>query len=123
MGLFDRFRRGSAPPPGPPPPGDGPAVPIGARIDSFDPLDAVGTLLTADGSALRFGRSACKQFEPVVGADVIVGEVSPHPMGGWRATRIALDPQAGPVYDRLLAERDAGLGVKPPADPIEAAAA
>lgn len=122
MGLFDRFRRGSAPPPAPPPPGDRPAVPIAARIDAFDPLDAVGTLRVTDGSPLRFGRSACKKFEPVVGAEVIVGEVAPHPMGGWRATRIELDPQAGPDYDRLLAERDAGLGVRPPADPIEAAA-
>lgn len=75
----------------------GPAVPCSARIASFDPLDAVGTLRLADGGTLRFGRSACIQFEPVVD----MGEGAP-------ITLLELIPLSGDEYETVRREGSDG---------------
>ncbi len=128
MGLFDRFRRSpkTAPAPDsaatPATPATEPKVPCGARIASFNLADAVGTLTLAEGATLRFGRSACRGFEPVIGAEVTVRATVPHPLGGWRALEIVLDAESS-TYDELLASRDAELGVERSGDPVGQAAA
>jgi hypothetical protein len=112
MSFFDRFRRSRpAPAPPDPPATGGPAPGPGpARIISLS-ADAVGTLETDQGVTLRFGSSACAGFEPVVGARVIVEAVGPHPLGGWRATHLTLDPSSVADYDARVAEQDAARGV------------
>ncbi|MGA9524092.1 MAG: hypothetical protein WBV82_21705 [Myxococcaceae bacterium] len=82
----------------------------------------MGTLTLEDGATLRFGRSACRGFEPVVGAEVTVRALGAHPLGGWRALEIVLDAESS-TYDDLLAARDAALGRKPSSDPVGEAAA
>ncbi len=88
------------------------AVPFQATISSFDAADAIGRVVAEGGAELRFGRSACKGFEPVVGARVLVHSVDPHPLGGVRASELRL-PEGDTSYDQLLAERDRALGVRP----------
>src|SRR5262245_53968363 len=90
MGFFDKFFRNkkpserpdAAPERGSSPAGDqaehGPELPCGARIAEFNTLDEVGTLSLSNGASLRFGRSACQGFEPVVGSDVVVRAIAPH---------------------------------------------
>jgi hypothetical protein len=108
MGFFDRFR--SKPPAVPASPQTAePNTPVHARIESFGVADAVGSLVLADGTSLRFGRSACKGFEPVIGTRVLVTEVK-HQWGAWRAVSVTLDDA---TYADLLAARDLALGVKP----------
>lgn len=100
-----------------------PQVPFLATVVSFVPGDGLGTL-SADGvPTLKFGRSACRGFEPVVGATVEVAEVAPHPLGGFKATELRLKMDAK-AYDAALVERDTSLGIHhESADPVEAAAA
>ena len=119
MGLFDRFsRKPTAPPPAMLPPLD---LPVAARIVSFDVTDAVGSLMLDASSRIRFGRSACRGFEPVVGARVRVMAVEPSRFGP-RATQIELD--AGDTdYDDLLRKRDERAGIRASEFPAEAAAA
>src|SRR5262245_28234769 len=110
MGFFDRFRRAkqtSAPAPtaGVAPPD----VPTKATIATFVIADDVGTLELAGGGRLRFGRSACKGFVPVVGAAVIVDEVASDARG-WKARSVSLD-STDTRYDELLSARDAELGL------------
>ncbi len=119
MGLFDRFTRKPTAPP--PPLAPLVALPVSAQIASFDVTDAVGTLVLDASTRLRFGRSACHGFEPVVGAKVSVREVEPSRFGP-RATRLELDPDDAD-YDRLLRERDAKAGIHPEEQPEDAAAA
>lgn len=121
MGLLDVFRgkkKTEAPPPSP-----SIATPSTAKIAAFAPADGVGNLALEDGTAMRFGRSACRGFEPVVDAKVVVNNVQPHPLGGLRATEIILDPESSD-YDDLLAKRDADLGVtREPLSEVEQVAA
>ncbi len=121
MGLFDWFKKTSAPTKAAPPastaPPPGPGV-----IEAFDLANATGTVRLDDGTSLRFGRSACKGFEPVAGARVRVGDVGPHPLGGHRALDIDLDPNSE-VYDALLAERDDAAGLAPTRADADASAA
>ncbi|MCC6898060.1 MAG: hypothetical protein IT377_03745 [Polyangiaceae bacterium] len=119
MGLFDRFTRKPTAPP--PPMGPLVALPASATIASFDVTDAVGTLKVDAATTLRFGRSACRDFEPVVGAKVIVRETEPSRFGP-RATRLELDPTDAD-YDQLLRKRDSQAGIHPEEKPEEAAAA
>ncbi len=110
MGLLDWFRRrGEAPPA---PSSRQPEVPCRARIESFDSTDAVGTLLLPNGTSLRFGRSACRGFEPVPELEVTIAAAGPHPLGGYRATELTLESDSA-TYDALLAQRDAALGSVP----------
>jgi hypothetical protein len=128
MGIFDRFRRTkpTAPMPAPTAPMPAPVttppeVPAPATIATFVTVDAVGTVELAGGGRLRFGRSACKGFEPVVGAAVIVEEVGSDPRG-WKARRLTLDP-ADATYDARLSARDAQHGLASRTQPAEHAAA
>jgi hypothetical protein len=108
VGIFDRFRKTkqtAAPLPVTP----APEVPVAATIATFVIADAVGTLALESGEALRFGRSACKGFEPVVGASVIVEEVASDPRG-WKARVVKL-ATADASYDALLSARDAQQGL------------
>jgi hypothetical protein len=114
MGLFDRFLKAkqtaAPPPPVPPAPSvPPPSLPARATIETYENADAVGLLALANGDHVRFGRSACKGFEPVVGASVILEEVAASPRG-WRAKAIDLDPSDG-RYDALIAARDRALGL------------
>lgn len=118
MGLFDRFTRK---PTAPPPPLPNLALPASARIASFDVTDAVGSLMLDAATRVRFGRSACHGFEPVVGAKVRVLAVEPSRFGP-RATHLELDP-GDADYDRLLRERDEKAGISADEKPEEAAAA
>ena len=95
-----------------------PEPPCPARIGSFDLQDEVGTLTLEDGTSLRFDRSACRGFEPVAGAEVVVRSIGPHFRGGWRALEVELDPRSE-TYDDLLAQRDAALGIKAASDQVE----
>src|SRR4051794_13889183 len=83
------------------------APPFGARVDSYDLGDAVGTLVAEGGVTIRFGRSACRGFEPVVGAKVIVDALGQGFRGAFRATSVALDPG-----DRDGSRREAGSSVQ-----------
>jgi len=113
MGLFDWRKKKMAPvtPVTPVPEASKSPPPVGpARIASFELGDGVGKLDLDGGHTLRFGRSACRGFEPVAGVRVLVRELSPHPLGGFRATVLELDDSDG-TYDARLAERDAAAGL------------
>ncbi|WP_163866713.1 hypothetical protein [Myxococcus eversor] len=120
MGLFDRFfkPRQTAPAVELPP---APRVPAKARILSFELADEVGLLELESGEKLPFGRTACEDFVPVVGASVLLEEVSER-LGAWRASRVTLD-SADPSYDGLLSARDERLGLPARVEGVAAAAA
>jgi hypothetical protein len=115
MGFFDRFRRKPTAAPAALPPKTSPLAtaepktPVHATIESFVVVDGVGSLVLYDGTSLRFGGSACKGFEPVVGTRVLVTEAK-HQWGAWRAVSVTLDDA---TYTDLLAARDHALGAKP----------
>ncbi len=114
MGLFDRFFKAkqTAPPPPPAPPVPSvppPLLPARAIIETYEIADAVGSIKLANGEQIRFGRSACQGFEPVVGAAVVLEEVAPYPRG-WRAKAINLDA-SDDKYDALIAARDKAMGL------------
>lgn len=115
MGFFDRFRgkppsaAAASPTQTSPPATTEPKTPVHAMIESFVVVDGVGSLVLDDGTSLRFGASACKGFEPVVGTRVLVTEAK-HQWGAWRAVSVTLDDA---TYTDLLAARDRALGVKP----------
>lgn len=73
-------------------------------IASFDPIDAVGTILS-EGETLRFGRSACN-FEPVAGIGVEITGTGSHPLGGRRATGVRVLPSQREALDEALEARD-----------------
>lgn len=114
MGIFDRFRGAKPPAAAPNAPAATPnpaptfALPARATIATYVVVDAVGMLQLATGEQIRFGRSACKGFEPVVGAAVIVEEAISDARG-WKAKTITLD-RASAEYDGLLAARDSEQG-------------
>jgi len=122
MGIFDRlFKSKPAAPTTAPEPPAPPGLPAAAKIESYVLADAVGVLRLADGGEVRFGRSACKGFEPVGGASVILEELAPSARG-LRAKVVTLDPSDGD-YDRLLGARDDQAGLAPRArGEVEAAA-
>ena len=71
-------------------------LPQRAVVATYDPTDGIGTLTLADGSSVRFGRSACRgDFSPAAGLPVQVTQIAPHPRGGLRAT--AIEPTAETV--------------------------
>jgi hypothetical protein len=110
MGIFDRFRR-EPPPSGSsaPPPAPGPG-----EIVSFDPSDGIGRIRQTSGVELRFGRSACRGFEPIASAKVVVRAIEAHPLGGWRATEVTLAGGEQARVDAMLDARDrAGAGEMP----------
>ncbi len=120
MSIFDRFRK-TKQTAAPLPVTTAPEVPVRATIATFLVADAVGTLALESGEGLRFGRSACKGFEPVVGASVIVEEIASDPRG-WKARVVKLAP-ADANYDALLSARDAQQGLPSRTQPPAQAAA
>jgi hypothetical protein len=82
-----------------------PVVPARGVIVAYDLTDAVGRIALEEGHELRFGRSACRGFEPVTGLHVVVEDAAPHPRGGFRAARVVAESVN--EADRLLEERDA----------------
>ncbi|TQF13183.1 hypothetical protein FJV41_25240 [Myxococcus llanfairpwllgwyngyllgogerychwyrndrobwllllantysiliogogogochensis] len=61
-------------------------LPARALVVTWNAVDGVGTLRTEDGSEVRFGASACTDFEPETGLDVWLVETKPDPLGrGERA--------------------------------------
>ncbi|MDQ3339362.1 MAG: hypothetical protein M4D80_29710 [Myxococcota bacterium] len=96
-------------------------VPVRGTIASFTLIDAVGTIELAGGERLRFGRSACKGFEPVVGARVMVLQIGTDARGR-KAREVTLDP-GDTSYDDLLAMRDAAHGLPTRDAPVEQMAA
>lgn len=111
MGIFDRFRGTKRPAAAPTtkatvaPPF---LLPARGVIATYIVVDAVGMLHLRTGEQIRFGRSACKGFEPVVGAAVVVEEAAADARG-WKAKTINLD-RAIEGYDGLLAARDSEQG-------------
>jgi hypothetical protein len=92
--MFGWFKKKPpAPEPAPPPP------PGPGRIESFSAVDSVGEVKLDSGPSVRFGASACRGFLPVVGLRVEVLEVSPHPLGGFRASALTL-----PASERARAD-------------------
>jgi hypothetical protein len=85
-------------------------VPARGVVTDWDVTDGVGRVELVDGTRLRFGRACCIQFEPVAGVEVMVEAVEPHPLGGWRASRIVAT--SVDQVDELLEARDAGRGVR-----------
>ena len=61
------------------------ALPARGTITSWIPDDSIGRIRVASGEEIRFGHSACVNVSPVLGAEVWVMEVVPHPLGGFRA--------------------------------------
>jgi len=107
MGLFDRFGRKPTAAPLPALPEI--ALPAAASVVKYDVTDAVGSLMVDANTRIRFGRSACRGFEPVVGAKVKITALAQGRFGP-RATAIELDP-ADADYDRLLRARDTLAGI------------
>ncbi|MFY1824847.1 hypothetical protein ACN47A_02925 [Myxococcus fulvus] len=57
-------------------------LPIRARITTWNFIDGVGRLLTEDGEEVRFGGSACTDFQPEQGLEVWLVELQADPLGG-----------------------------------------
>lgn len=82
-------------------------------IAKFDVINETGELRADSGEMLRFGRSACVGFEPLVETRVQIQKSEPHPLGGFRATRLTLDP-TDHGYDARIAERDVAFRSEDP---------
>src|SRR5437016_2768415 len=74
------------------------------RITALN-ADGVGNITLDDGRVLRFGQSACRDFDPVVDARVSVDAIGPHPLGGERATVVTLAADGRDDLDALLDAR------------------
>lgn len=106
MGIADLFRKKPKPESG--------------TIESYEVADNLGEIRLASGAILRFGKTACKDFEPAIGVKVHVVAVGPHPRGGQRAESVVLDP-AGTEYAQKVAARDRRAvqpAPPPPAPPL-----
>jgi len=90
VGVFNRFRKPTQTAVNVPV-APAPEVPVRARIATFVVADGLGTLALESGEWLRYGRSACKGFEPVVDALVIVEEIAAE-ANGWKARVVTLAP-------------------------------
>lgn len=74
---------------------DAPRLPQHGIVTSFSYGDGVGRIRLADGTELKVGASALKEVvnfsqeeRPLVGVRVEVHTVAPHPLGGFRATKV-----------------------------------
>jgi hypothetical protein len=106
MGIADLFRKKPKPESG--------------TIESYDVADNLGEIRLTNGAILRFGKTACKDFEPAIGVKVQVVAVGPHPRGGQRAESVVLDP-ADMEYAQKVAARDSRAvqpAPLPPAPPL-----
>jgi hypothetical protein len=112
MGLFDRWLGKSKGREEQAPPVAAPSEPQGllGRITALD-SDGVGRIALEDGRELRFGRSGCKGFEPVLNARVLVAALGPHPMGGERATEVHKAPGSDGELDVLQEAQAVALGL------------
>jgi hypothetical protein len=58
-------------------------------------MDGTGELVTEDGVSVRFGASACKDFQPRIGMEVWLIAFGPHPLGkGYKATVVNVSGKA-----------------------------
>jgi hypothetical protein len=108
MGLLNWLQGSKSPPADLPPSDPVPASPAKGTITSFEFADGVGQITLGDGTAVRFGRSACRGFDPVLDAPVVVEEFGPHPLGGVRATKVSVAEEDTARLDALhdqVAER------------------
>lgn len=69
-----------------------PVLPQGGEITSFSYSDGVGRIRLDDGTELKVGTTALKgivsfdaEERPLVGVRVLVDQIAPHPLGGFRA--------------------------------------
>lgn len=69
-------------------------IPWKVTITTFSEPDQVGRMRAANGTELRFGRTACQGFSPTVGLEVFVTTVGDHPLGGKRALKVRSTPTA-----------------------------
>src|SRR5215470_9079581 len=72
-----------------------PALPQPGTISSFSYMDGIGRIQLDDGTELKVGTAALKSVvsfageeRPLVGVRVVVHAISPHPLGGFRATEV-----------------------------------
>lgn len=86
-------------------------LPARCRITEYDRFDRIGLLACADGQEVRFGASACTDFEPVLGTECwLIAATEDTVQGVLRASIVNLTGNAEP--DRLaqlhieLRERD-----------------
>jgi hypothetical protein len=101
MGIADLFKKK---------PKQGPECGI---IESYNVADNIGEIRMVAGTLLRFGKTACKGFEPAMGVKVHVVAVGPHPRGGQRAESVVLDP-GDTDYAKKVAVRDSQAAPAPP---------
>ncbi|MDC0708506.1 suppressor of fused domain protein [Stigmatella sp. ncwal1] len=102
MSLFDWFKKKKPEPVSAPAQG---VLPVGeGEIIEYAVADSTGAIRLEGGALLRFGRSACRGFEPTLGAKVLVRQSGPSPFGGgFRALEVELRPGPGnEVLDALL---------------------
>ncbi|APR88421.1 hypothetical protein A7982_13770 [Minicystis rosea] len=74
---------------------DAPRLPQHGTITSFSYGDGIGRIRLEDGTELKVGASGLKEVvsfseeeRPLVGVRVEVHVVAPHPLGGFRATKV-----------------------------------
>jgi hypothetical protein len=64
-------------------------APLEAIVTAFSRADRIGRLrVEQSGEELKFGASACRDFEPTVGERVFVTAVGAHPLGGRKAVSV-----------------------------------
>lgn len=82
-------------------------LPAKAKVTEFNPVDAVGTVETVDGTRLRFGASACMGFIPAAGVECFVVATKPDPLkkGALRAAVLNLSGKS--EADRLTQAHEA----------------
>lgn len=67
-----------------------PALPQNATLTQFSLVDGVGRARLDDGTELRIGISALGKIQPIVGTKLHVLGVAPHPLGGFKVSRVEL---------------------------------
>jgi predicted DNA-binding WGR domain protein len=65
---------------------------VGVVVE-WDAMDLVGRFRLDSGEVLKFGKSACRDFFPSVGQELVYEEVEDHPLGGRRARKLRLLPE------------------------------
>ena len=64
------------------------STPCKGNIIRFDTSDCVGEIYTEQGSAVKFGATACHGFKPKVGQTVVITGLRDLPIVGERATGV-----------------------------------
>jgi hypothetical protein len=108
-------------------------APLEAIVTSFSQADRIGRLrVEQSGEELKFGASACRDFEPTVGERVFVTAVGAHPLGGRRAESVrceaitekdARERAEAQERDRAARAEDEAQRRRGEAEPVTTAAA